>query len=71
MATCLLPNLDFLNKKIQALKSEYNSQDKYSKPLLQEIKFLKALKKVHLLKKDFNDFGFQILIDKNQCPQVS
>jgi hypothetical protein len=31
-----------------------------------EIKFLNGLKKILLLKKDFNDFGFQILIDNTQ-----
>jgi hypothetical protein len=36
-----------------------------------EIKFLKALSKIHSLKNCINDYGFQILIDKIPCQQES
>jgi hypothetical protein len=57
----------FLDKKIKNLKKEYNPKDKYSIHILHEINFLKALKKVNLLKKDFNDFGFQLKIENHRC----
>lgn len=63
----------FLSNKINLLIKENNTDigqiniDSNNR----EIKFLKALKKVHLLEKDFNNFGFQILIDKIPSQQAN
>jgi hypothetical protein len=57
----------FLEERINNLKKECNPEDKYSIHDLHEINFLKALKKVHLLQKDFNNFGFQLKIENHRC----
>ncbi len=64
--------INFIDKRVKdlkkSIKDDYNSvRNEYSQIIIDEIEFLKALKKVSKLKKAFNDFGFRILIDKNQC----